>query len=100
VKGFLYPGVVTVMKSGQTPDALGSLQHSGMAWIPGVAFHMGSEDFHPEERPVHEVSVDGFWMDCYEVTNEQFARFVDETRLFPTSTSSSPTNPPNPLGHS
>jgi formylglycine-generating enzyme required for sulfatase activity len=23
--------------------------------------------------------VDGFWMDCYEVTNEQFARFVEET---------------------
>jgi sulfatase modifying factor 1 len=40
---------------------------------------MGSEDFYPEERPVHEVSVDGFWMDCCEVTNEQFARFVNET---------------------
>ena len=40
---------------------------------------MGSEDFYPEERPVHEVSVDGFWIDCYEVTNEQFARFADET---------------------
>jgi hypothetical protein len=24
---------------------------------------MGSEDFYPEERPVHEVSVDGFWID-------------------------------------
>ncbi len=32
---------------------------------------MGSEDFYPEERPVHEVTVDGFWMDRYEVTNEQ-----------------------------
>ena len=53
--------------------------HPGMAWIPGGAFRMGSEDFYPEERPVHEVSVDGFWMDCREVTNEQFARFVDET---------------------
>lgn len=53
--------------------------HPGMAWIPGGAFRMGSEDFYPEERPVHEVSVDGFWMDCCEVTNEQFAHFVDET---------------------
>ena len=53
--------------------------HSGMAWIPGGAFRMGSEDFYPEERPVHEVSVDGFWMDYREVTNEEFARFVDET---------------------
>ena len=40
---------------------------------------MGSEDFYPEERPVHEVRVDGFWMDCYEVTNEQFARFIEAT---------------------
>src|SRR6187455_2278927 len=24
---------------------------------------MGSEKFYPEERPVHDVTVDGFWMD-------------------------------------
>ncbi|MFY9842124.1 MAG: SUMF1/EgtB/PvdO family nonheme iron enzyme [Terriglobales bacterium] len=38
-----------------------------------------AEDFYPEERPVHEVSVDGLWIDCYEVTNEQFAHFVEAT---------------------
>ena len=47
-----------------------------MIWIPGGKFRMGSEDFYPEERPVHDVVVDGFWMDRYEVTNEQFAEFV------------------------
>jgi formylglycine-generating enzyme required for sulfatase activity/uncharacterized membrane protein YkvA (DUF1232 family) len=50
-----------------------------MVWIPAGTFQMGSEDFYPEERPVHEVSVDGFWMDRYIVTNEQFARFVAAT---------------------
>ena len=25
-----------------------------MRWIPGGTFRMGSEDFYPEERPVHE----------------------------------------------
>ena len=35
----------------------------GMLWIPGGTFLMGSEDFYPEEGPIHEVSVDGFWMD-------------------------------------
>ena len=40
---------------------------------------MGSQDFYREEGPVHEVTVDGFWMDCYEVTNEEFARFAAET---------------------
>jgi formylglycine-generating enzyme len=50
-----------------------------MLWIPGGTFLMGSEDFYPEEGPVHEVSVDGFWMDRHIVTNEQFARFVEAT---------------------
>ena len=50
-----------------------------MVWIPGGTFKMGSEDHYPEERPVHRVSVDGFWMDRYPVTNERFARFVEAT---------------------
>ena len=63
----------------QTSDTSGTPRHPGMAWIPSGTFRMGSEDFYPEERPVHEVSVDGFWMDCCEVTNEQFVRFADVT---------------------
>ena len=31
-----------------------------MVWIAGGEFAMGSEDFYPEERPVHTVGVDGF----------------------------------------
>src|SRR6266568_1333912 len=50
-----------------------------MVWIPGGTFRMGAEDFYPEERPVHEVNVSGFWMDRHLVTNEQFERFVKET---------------------
>ncbi len=50
-----------------------------MQWIPGGTFLMGSEDFYPEEGPVHEVTVDGFWMGRHVVTNEQFARFVEAT---------------------
>lgn len=50
-----------------------------MVWIPGGAFRMGSENTYVEERPVHEVAVDGFWMDCCLVTNEQFARFAEAT---------------------
>jgi sulfatase modifying factor 1 len=50
-----------------------------MAWIPGGTFLMGSEDFYPEERPVHTVAVDGFWIDTKPVTAAQFRRFVRET---------------------
>jgi len=53
--------------------------HSDMVWIPGGTFRMGSEEFYPEERPIHEVAVDGFWIDHHAVTNEQFKRFVVAT---------------------
>ena len=51
----------------------------GMTLIPGGSFAMGSEDFYPEERPVHPVTVDAFWMDEKPVTAAEFRRFVRET---------------------
>ena len=51
----------------------------GMVWIPGGEFLMGSDAFYPEERPVHPVSIDGFWMDEHLVTAAAFRRFVRET---------------------
>jgi formylglycine-generating enzyme len=48
-------------------------------WIPGATFRMGSDRGYPEERPVHRVTVDGFWMDRFPVTNERFAAFVNAT---------------------
>ncbi|HEX5808172.1 MAG TPA: SUMF1/EgtB/PvdO family nonheme iron enzyme [Anaerolineales bacterium] len=55
-----------------------SLLH-GMIWIPGGTFQMGSDDFYPEERPVHRVAVDGFWLDEHPVTNAEFRHFVETT---------------------
>src|SRR5262245_61607751 len=54
----------------------------GMVWIPRGTFRMGTDDPHPffsDARPVHEVYVDGLWMDETEVTNSQFAKFVEAT---------------------
>lgn len=51
----------------------------GMVWIPGGTFRMGSEQHYPEEAPVHRVTVDGFWIDRYAVTNADFGRFVEAT---------------------
>jgi len=50
-----------------------------MVWVAGGRFQMGSDDFYPEERPVHEVAVDGFWIDHHPVTNAEFRRFVKAT---------------------
>ena len=50
-----------------------------MVWVPGGSFTMGSDKHYPEEAPAHPVTVDGFWMARYPVTNAQFSRFVEET---------------------
>ncbi|EEF61580.1 formylglycine-generating enzyme family protein [Pedosphaera parvula] len=52
---------------------------NGMAWIQGGTFYMGSEEGRPDEKPVHQVTVHGFWMDKTEVSNEQFEKFVQST---------------------
>jgi len=51
---------------------------AGMVWVPGGSFRMGSDEF-ADARPVHSVTVDGFWMDTHEVTNADFVRFVNQT---------------------
>jgi formylglycine-generating enzyme required for sulfatase activity len=50
-----------------------------MSFIHGGAFLMGSDKHYQEEAPAHTVTVEGFGMDRYAVTNEQFERFVKET---------------------
>jgi formylglycine-generating enzyme required for sulfatase activity len=62
----------------------------GMVWIPGGEFSMGSDakddalcevpGITRDAQPIHRVSVDPFWMDATEVTNAQFAAFVQATR--------------------
>ena len=52
---------------------------AGMRPIPAGTFAMGSADFYPEERPVHRVALDGFWMDEHPVTVAEFRRFADAT---------------------
>jgi formylglycine-generating enzyme required for sulfatase activity len=51
----------------------------GMRWIPTGEFAMGSDDFYPEESPVTQVALDGFWIDERPVTVAEFRRFVRAT---------------------
>ena len=58
-----------------------------MVWIPGGSFDMGCADPRSlpyggpdpmnDARPIHRVHVDGFWMDATEITNAEFAAFVE-----------------------
>jgi formylglycine-generating enzyme required for sulfatase activity len=47
--------------------------------LPGGSFRMGSEQFYPEELPVHDVTVAPFSIEQHPVTNAQFADFVSAT---------------------
>ena len=71
-----------VMSSANSDAAPGAPPHAGMLWIPAGTFRMGSEEHYPEERPVHRVSVDGFWIDRTPVTNARLPalRRRDEAR--------------------
>lgn len=84
------------------PPATNRPAPPGMVWIPGGEFWMGGPPASaeaqyrlqmkpgepvcsglvagfPDAQPAHRVAVDGFWMDATEVTNEEFARFVQAT---------------------
>ncbi len=61
------------------PAPPGKPPAEGMAWVPGGTFLMGSDHHYPEEAPAHRVTVSGFWIDRYVVTNADFRRFVEAT---------------------
>jgi formylglycine-generating enzyme required for sulfatase activity len=48
-----------------------------MVFVPAGEFEMGSEDGEDNEKPVHTVYLDAFWIDQTEVTNAMYARCVD-----------------------
>ncbi|WP_051677190.1 formylglycine-generating enzyme family protein [Maridesulfovibrio frigidus] len=67
-----------------------------LVWIPGGCYQMGQTESEKawlvkeegqgtydksfsNELPRHEVCVDGFWMGKYEVTREQFQKFIQAT---------------------
>jgi formylglycine-generating enzyme required for sulfatase activity len=52
---------------------------NGMVWIPGGTFWMGSGDGRSDEQPLHQVTVDGFWIDRTVVSNDEFEKFVKAT---------------------
>ncbi|MDO8186549.1 formylglycine-generating enzyme family protein [Conexibacter sp. JD483] len=52
---------------------------AGMVRLDGGTFRMGSEEFYPEEAPVHHVALDPFWIDARPVTVREFRRFAEAT---------------------
>jgi len=56
----------------------------GMVWVEGKTFLQGAKNSDKfamsREKPAHNVTVDGFFIDVTEVTNKQFQKFVNATK--------------------
>jgi serine/threonine protein kinase len=51
----------------------------GMAYVAGSEFLMGNDDGDEYERPAHKVMVKDFFIDIYEVTCEDYEKFIRAT---------------------
>ncbi len=73
------PTVTPTLGIGSTMENV--LDGAEMIYIPVGDFLMGSEaeDADDEEGPEHNVFLDAFWVYQFEVTNSQFAEFVETT---------------------
>lgn len=64
---------------GPALDCAAASADPDMVYIEGGRFTMGDDRFYPEEGPPRERQVKGFRISRFEVTNRQFARFVEAT---------------------
>lgn len=52
----------------------------GMVYIEGSIFGMGRGEGNTLEGPVHNVTVEGFFIDQFEVTNQEYLEFIEATK--------------------
>jgi len=61
----------------KTEEITWEKDNSVMVYIPAGEFLMGSNEY-DNEKPPHKVYLDAYYIDKYEVTNEQFANFLNK----------------------
>ena len=70
---------VTADDGKQTDEIIWQKDGAKMRLIPAGEFQMGSNDGRSNEKPVHTVYLDAFYMDKYEVTVGQYKKFIQAT---------------------
>lgn len=70
--------ITALTQSGTTTRKRVSETYPDMVNVTGGTFMMGSNDGASDEKPVHKVYVNDFYMDKYEVTRTQYCRFLNE----------------------
>jgi len=83
----LLEGCSLDVENSQPSSSIANAPPPGMVLIPGGEFNMGSTHklARPDEKPVHKVRVDAFYIDETEVTNAQFREFVETTHYVTTA---------------
>lgn len=78
-----YTGLLAVRSNGGEEDISVYLEVAKtpeMVFIPAGEFIMGSEIGNENELPVHKVFLEDYWIEKYEVTNAQYATFLNEAK--------------------
>jgi len=60
------------------PQEISDNSGAAMLLVPAGKFEMGSKGLSKIEEPIHTVYLDDFYIDKYEVSNEQYAQFLNE----------------------
>jgi formylglycine-generating enzyme required for sulfatase activity len=75
----LRPSPDAGVTAGDAPAQSQPAPPDGMVYVPGGKFLMGRDGGDDYERPRHEANVTPFFIDKYEVTREEYQKFVDAT---------------------
>ena len=78
-RGFLVAGVLTLSVGACAEGPIGPGIELQWVAIEGGCFTLGDRGRYPEEGPAREACVDPFEISAHEITNAQFAAFVDAT---------------------
>lgn len=70
--GMIYPLYPAESRLGDQPNA--------MVLIPAGVFYRGTDERLADEGPRHLIDLPAYWIDQFEVTNFQYARFLREAR--------------------
>lgn len=77
------PLVTSLAEPPDSGDAVTDGQSVKMVFVPEGEFSMGSETGDADERPVHPVYLDAFYIDMYEVTNAHYRTCVQAGACLP-----------------
>ena len=70
--------IFSLRKAGASSPSISTpAPSSGMIFVKGGTFQMGSNDY-DNEKPIHKVYVNDFYISKYEMTNKQFCKFLNE----------------------